>query len=372
MNYTFKQVNDTYVVWVASANRYMLLQEPAFRVLVDWTNQLPEGQIIRNCALEFSLGLKLARRFVKEVTDQLQSLVHHHSEDLVIECSGEIASLACQAWYSTKYYSIHGRQFCFRYGDAELEGLIHPGFAYLEQPLGSGKAAQAFDLWYSGENLLLQTGGQTTWKYPTTRREQFVGQVFLQLINGLYDSTDASWMGAVHASAVTAGKGAVLFTAPSGSGKSTFAALLMNRGYQVLSDDFSPLSLPQVKVYPFPEGISVKNRSLQALQSYFPSLADVGDSLPAEVREVHLPLPKGGLPMPVTAIVFLKYDPQVEVEFEAISNLEAMDRFMQQLWLPPTSQVATHFMNWYFQLPCYTLHYSDHEKAINSLSKLFQ
>jgi hypothetical protein len=179
-------------------------------------------------------------------------------------------------------------------------------------------------------------------------------------------------MGAVHASAVTAGNGAVLFTAPSGSGKSTFAALLMNRGYQVLSDDFSPLSLDSARVYPFPEGISVKNRSLQALQSYFPSLADIGHSLPADVREVHLPLAKEGRPTPVRAIVFLQYDPAVELEFQAITNLEAMDRFMQQLWLPPTPQVASHFMDWYFQVPCYTLHYSVHDKAINCLSKLFQ
>lgn len=76
--------------------------------------------------------------------------------------------------------------------------------------------------------------------------------------------------------------------------------------------------------------------------------------------------------MPVRAIVFLQYDPAVELEFEAISNLEAMDCFMQQLWLAPTPQVASHFMDWYFQMPFYRLHYSDHDKAIKCLSKLFQ
>lgn len=83
----------------------------------------------------------------------------------------------------------------------------------------------------------------------------------MQLLNESYDLIDASWIGAVHASSVMSGK-AVLFTAPSGNGKSTIAALLMTQGYQVLSDDFLPLPLHQARVYPFPEGIPVKNRSL--------------------------------------------------------------------------------------------------------------
>lgn len=57
---------------------------------------------------------------------------------------------------------------------------------------------------------------------------------------------------------------------------------------------------------------------------------------------------------------------------EAERALEAMDRFLQQLWLLPTEEVATHFMDWYFQIPCYTLDYSDTKKAINNISKLFK
>lgn len=372
MNYTYKRVDDTYVVWLAEANRYMQLKEPAFRILEDWSNQLPEAQIIYNCALECRLGLKVARRFVKQITHQLQGMVHQPREDFLLHFNGEVIPPSDYGWYSTRHYRIQGRWFRFRYGNAQMEELIHPGFAYLEQPLEPGQAPQVFDLCGSNEHLVLQTSGSVTWRYPCSRLEQFVGQVFLQLLNGLYDSTDGSWMGAVHASAVTAGHGAVLFTAPSGSGKSTMASLLMKRGYRVLSDDFSPLSLDSAQVYPFPEGISVKSSSLQALRSYFPGLADRVDSLPADVREVHLPLSREGLPTSVRAIVFLQYDPAVEVAFKTISNLEAMDRFMQQLWLPPTPEVASHFMDWYFQLPCYTLHYSDHDKAINSLSKLFQ
>lgn len=373
MSYIFRQIDDTYVVWFAPANRYMQLQYPAFRILKDWTSKLPEIQIIRNCANEFKLRIGDARRFVLQVTNQLQSLVSGYKEDKIVGVCNEAYPLPDPGTSSTKNYRINGKNFRFRYSDADLEELIHPGFGYLENEIYEAKADHSFDLYNSGNQAILQTDGQTTWTCPDSKPEYFIGLVNMQLMNCLHNTTDAHWMGAVHASAVSAGNGAVLFTAPSGSGKSTFAALLMNQGYQVLSDDFSPVSVNHAKVYPFPEGLSVKNRSLQALQSYFPSLGETGHSLPDDVREVFLPITNGELPAPapVKAIVFLQYDTTVDMELIKIPNLNAMDRFLQQLWLPPKPEVAASFMDWYFQIPCYSLKYSDTTKATESLSKLF-
>ncbi len=47
----------------------------------------------------------------------------------------------------------------------------------------------------------------------------------------------------VHASAVRVGDGAILFVAPVGTGKSTTAAGFYARGYEVLSDDVSPVRI---------------------------------------------------------------------------------------------------------------------------------
>jgi hypothetical protein len=196
----------------------------------------------------------------------------------------------------------------------------------------------------------------------------------MQLLNGINDTTDGHWMGAVHASAVSSGKGAVLFTAESGSGKSTFAAMLLNKGYRVLADDYSPISLHQTRVYPFPEGISVKSRSRHVLQPFFPNLISPDVPGQEEPFEVFIPISDSTLPSPepVIAIVFLQYDPVVELEFKSIPNLKAMDPFIQQLWLPPDGEVAVQFMDWFFQIPCYTLTYSNTQKAICSVAKLFR
>lgn len=373
MTYIAKQIEDTYVVWFAPANRYMQLQKPAFRVLEDWTNRLSTDQIIRNCAHEFQLRVGEARRFVLEITTQLQSLSKPGEDAMIRKCNGRFQEPDADS-FVVRNYRINGKNYQFRYGHPDLEELIHPAFGYLEKMDTPSGADSSFQLFYSSDQIILQLDGRTCWTCPSSETDRYIGLVFMQFLNCIHHTTDAHWMGAVHASAVSAGNGAVLFTAPSGSGKSTFAAMLMHRGYQVLSDDFSPVSLIQPKVYPFPEGISVKNRSLKVLQDYFPDLLSIGDSLPKDIYEVFLPVTKGELsaPEPVKALVFVQYNPEVELEFEKIPNLEAMDRFLQQLWLPPTNEVASRFMDWFFQVPCYTLQYSNTIKAIESVSELFK
>jgi len=222
--------------------------------------------------------------------------------------------------------------------------------------------------------MLLHVDGPNSWSCRDLKPEHFVGLVYVQLLNSIYDTTDSHWIGAVHASAVSSGNDAILLTAPSGGGKSTFAAMLMNQGYQVLSDDFSPICLMQGRVYPFPEGISIKNRSLQLLRPFFPSLGEISNSPRETIREFFLPLAFGDLPAPapIKGIVFLQYDTSVEFVLKRVPNLKVMDRFLQQCWLVPTEEAAGRWMEWYLGLACYTLNYSATMKAIDCISKLIK
>lgn len=374
MSFRYKKIDDTYVVWFEPANRYMHLQEPAFRVLRDWDNGVPEEQITWNCMREYELSQEHAGIFVQEVISQLERLSSNYRKEQIAVACTETCLPPDALSFNIKTYLINGRLFQFNFGDPYLEEQIHPGFASLEVSSPDREANHLFELFSCGDQLILQTDRKKCWKCPETKTDYYIGLVNMQLLNGIHRTTDEHWMGAVHASAISKGKGAVLFTAHSGSGKSTFAAMLLKLGYKVFSDDFSPVSLKTPQVYSFPEGISVKNRSLHVLQPYFPELGEKENSQPDQVFEVFLPISKGEFPRPepVKAIVFLQYNPEVELEFRPASNLLAMDRFLQQLWLPPTSKVAEQFMDWFFQIPCYTLTYSNTKKAICSVAKLFQ
>ena len=51
-------------------------------------------------------------------------------------------------------------------------------------------------------------------------------------------------------------------TGESGAGKSTLAALLGERGWRLMGDEFALLDLEQGRLHPFPRAISLKNRAI--------------------------------------------------------------------------------------------------------------
>lgn len=71
----------------------------------------------------------------------------------------------------------------------------------------------------------------------------------------------------LHASAVEKDGKALIMTGESGSGKSTLSALLGNRGWRFMGDEFVLLDLVTGEAVPFPRLISLKNSAIGAMQA---------------------------------------------------------------------------------------------------------
>lgn len=71
----------------------------------------------------------------------------------------------------------------------------------------------------------------------------------------------------LHAATVEREGRALLMTGLSGSGKSTLAALLGEKGWRLMGDEFALLDLDDVRLYPFPRAVSLKNGAIDVLEA---------------------------------------------------------------------------------------------------------
>jgi len=74
----------------------------------------------------------------------------------------------------------------------------------------------------------------------------------------------------IHAAVLERHGRAVLLPAPPGSGKSTLCAALVTRGWRLLSDEMTLVSLGSGAVLPLPRPVSLKNESIGVIRAYAP------------------------------------------------------------------------------------------------------
>jgi hypothetical protein len=196
------------------------------------------------------------------------------------------------------------------------------------------------------------------------------------LINVIHDKTDADWLMTVHASAITNGKKTILFSAPPNRGKTTIAALLQSRGYQLISDDFVPIDRNFFRAYPFPIAMSVKQTSTDLLASFFPSLEQKPLNYISSEKSVrYLPAIDNtdviNCILPVHEFIFIEYNKSVDFKWEKLDPLKAIMLLLDQAWIAPNNGNAEILFDQFMKNSFYQLTYSDNEKALNTITNLF-
>jgi HprK-related kinase A len=75
----------------------------------------------------------------------------------------------------------------------------------------------------------------------------------------------------IHAASVERDGRALVMTGASGSGKSTLAAMLGERGWRLMGDEFALLDLDDGSIHPFPRAVSLKNESIKVIERITPA-----------------------------------------------------------------------------------------------------
>ena len=167
----------------------------------------------------------------------------------------------------------------------------------------------------------------------------------------------------------------ILFLGDSGSGKSTSLALLQAHGFHCVADDFVPIDNDQL-VHSFPAGISIKENSLETLLPYYPTLRSAAEyhyeRLNKTVRYIPPKNTDYNTHYQCKALIFIKYDKHIDFEIKPISNMDAFEYLVPDSWISQNANNVAVFLEWFSLLPCYQLNYSNNEKMIAKVGRLFK
>lgn len=133
----------------------------------------------------------------------------------------------------------------------------------------------------------------------------------------------------IHAAVVEKNGRAFIFPGTPGSGKSTLCAALTCRGWRLLSDEMTLISLADGLAYPAPRPVSLKNQSLDIIGHFAPEAViasivhDTSKGTVGHLRPPDLSVASAAIPALPAKVIFPTYRQQAATELVALPKARA-------------------------------------------------
>ena len=373
--YLKKRIGQSYLVWFENSDSYLQLEEPAWFVFSKTVGRSKLETIVSQFAFRYSVTSEESLTFVMDIRLGIDKMNQPAKAQKRINMGSTGLNDHIFKPFSVHRYQLGNKLLAFSYETKDLEYYLHPLIRHCETSEGN-PGMPLFELFNYEGQIVFRFKGEVKGIWAKDETHLVKGLIFMFLINVLYDKTDADWLMTVHASAITNGKKTILFSAPPNHGKTTMAALLQDRGYQLISDDFVPIDRNTLKAYPFPIAMSVKQSSMDLLASLFPDLEQEPLNYISPEKSVrYLPpnkhLDYGNNIFPVHEFVFIHYNASVDFIWEKLDPVRAIKLLLDQAWVTPTKGNAAILFERIIHLSFYQLTYSNNQKALDAIINLF-
>jgi len=139
----------------------------------------------------------------------------------------------------------------------------------------------------------------------------------------------------LHASAVERDGRALLMSGASGSGKSTLAAVLGERGWRFMGDEFALLDLGDGSLHPFPRAVSLKNHAIYVMEElagpdrFGPLMRGTPKGAIRHLRPPPAAIARMREPARPALILFPRFGRDLPAEVRAVGQAEAFVRLTQ-------------------------------------------
>lgn len=370
--FLFQKIEDKTIVWSEHANEYLLLEDTTATII----ERLCAGDSIQKIATELAHDLELPLDTAIDFIVDLEKEIKKEKAEKTLKTAAIATVIRKPKLFEyTKYYKVNELFFKVAFSSEYELYLIHPKFAHLEVA-SKNNPSHTFTIFSKNQCIYFYVDNQfiNTWNHKEIHF--FQGKFSMEFLQKIHQKEESQWLGVFHASAVSNGKKAVLFLGDSGNGKSTSLALLQANGFACLADDFVPVASKTQEVYSFPAAISIKKNSLETLLPLYPQLAHSAEYHFKGLNKIVRYLQPNNADfishLPCKDVVFIKYEKNSDLKFDKISKMTAFIKLVPDSWLSPIKENAQLFLEWFDGLNCYQITYSENEKMIATVSKIFK
>lgn len=321
--------------------------------------------------------------------------------------------------FTQHYYRINNCPFRISYGSSQLAYYIHRPLAHLEVPAPEEEPFSIMLYEDRNYHLKITPPGSGNSRYFSFDNSGILKQrVYVAITSHIYNIRENDWMSYIHASAVSSGTESILLSSASGSGKSTMAALLQlpvseaagknqrhpemsayDNNYPgnqdemnddgikfrksrspdlyFLSDDFVPVAATDLKAYPFPAAITVKEGSFEVIKPFYRQEDDADAGYPrshnSRIRYLRPRFPERQTleGKNINKIIFIKFNRGAAFSLKKLDAAESLATFHEEAWVSQNPGHAQRFIDWFVRLSCYRLEYSDNRQAVEAIRKMF-
>lgn len=190
--------------------------------------------------------------------------------------------------------------------------------------------------------------------------------------------SNANQFAIIHAAVVELNGQAFIFPGTPGSGKSTLCAAMVSRGWRLLSDEMTLLSMADGLAYPVPRPVSLKNQSLDVIRKFAPD-AVIGpivfDTVKGTVGHMRPPdssVELSATPAKPAKVIFPKYKQGHITELRPLSKARTLLKLAENCF--NYSALGKMGFEQLGQLcdnvDCYEFNYSNLEEAIALFTEL--
>ena len=363
-----KTIEDKKIIWFQNSNSYLVLEAVVANLIEKINNKVLASEIEEWIINTLDIPKNIAKEFIFNVNDLYIQNNKKHSISKTTN-TFKLSTL----FYSEKYYSINNFNFFIQFENDYLESQIHPTFAHLETTSTSNVDFH-YQIFEEDDFIVFLKNKSIIGSWTKNEAHVFQGKLSMQILIDIYKKPETDWMGVFHASAISNGKESMLFLGDSGNGKSTSLALLNANGFNCIADDFVPID-SEKNIRTYPAAISIKKKSVATLLPYYPELKNSAEYHFKKLNKIVRFLPPNKIDynekLKCKALVFIKYNPNIELEINSMSQVDAFQQLVPDSWISPIKGNTTTFLDWFLDLPCYQLTYSNNQKMIDTVSKIF-